>query len=276
MTDAGRLTHGANRAVWRSASLCWVLSLIAACCRNEGSASSPVSAKAGVSYACDTSHDYRAFEGSAILANVNFNAPRREQTTAELETLTPGPPLWEFQQTPDVRCSTDGFLELRYSVADPEGFSAARNRMTVTIAPGSRLLDPQAHERMRSLAMAADEALTLLRAKTCSGAGVPCDLERNQDPLRFTGTALQYSIDSEFKHIGRHAWFWQSVKDQRQIMRTLFCTTDGRFDVEVLVETMDPAGASPGSLILIPELLSNEYDRRVSQDRGPAQGEARE
>jgi hypothetical protein len=253
----------------------WALALAGLGCRTEATVSSAASAKSEAPYVCDEAHDYRVFDGSVTLAGVNAQVPRREQTMQQAESLTPGDPLWQFQEKPEVRCSADGLLELRYAVPAPSGFSAARNRMTVSIAPGARLLDPQAHARMKALAEAADEALALLRTKSCSDSGAPCDLQRNPDPLRFPGTRAQYAVGSEFKQIGRRAWFWQFVKDQRQVLRAIFCTTDGRFDVEVLVEIMDAADGGFGALGLIPELLSDEYDKRLRLDGGFAEGGSR-
>jgi hypothetical protein len=242
----------------------WVaLLLVSSGCQTrvtKGLPAATTSTGGGVSYVCGGAHDYRAFEGSAALADINALAPRREQTRSQAESLTPGDPLWELSK-PEIRCSEGGFLELRYSVSNAGGFQDAPHRLTVTIAPGARLLDPQAHSRMSELAAALDESLSQLRTKSCSERGEPCDLRRNPDPLRFPGTRIQYAVSSEFKQIGRRAWSWRFASGERQVERVLFCTTDGRFDIEVLLETRDSENGT-GTLSLLPELLSDEYDKR--------------
>jgi hypothetical protein len=272
MLDASKLALWPGRARRCVASISWALALTSIACCKEATVSSVTRAKP---YVCDTAHDYRAFEGSATLAEVNRLVPRREQTREQREQLDLGDPLWQFGPKTEVRCSTDGFLELRYATPDPGGFPAARNRMTVTLAPGTRLLDPQAYARMNALANALDEALVVLRTKSCSESSAPCDLQRNPDPLHFPGTHHMYTTDSEFMPIGQRAWFWRSVKDQRQVLRAVFSTTDGRFDIEVLVEEMDAGEHDLGGLHLIPELLSNEYDKRLRRDGGAAEGGTR-
>lgn len=282
MIDGGKRAdkRGCTRAYFNV--LCWALP----CCtlpwlgcgtpaRNPSGAPVGAASSQAVSpYVCDEAHDYRVFERSDMLASVNAHVPRREQTREQRETLTPGDPLWQLQPQPEVRCSADRFLELRYASVDAAqnaiAFADAPHRMTVTLAPGARLLDPFAHARMQRLAAALDEALTLLRTKTCSESGAPCELQRNADPLRFPGTTDQYALGSEFVQLGRRAWFWRFVKDERRVLRALFSTTDGRFDVEVLVETS--AGGGLGALGSVPELLSDEYDRRSQVDGGGAQG----
>jgi hypothetical protein len=209
------------------------------------------------SYVCDKANDYQAFETLPALRAVNDLAPRKEQTKDQREDLTPGDRLWQLQETPDTRCSADGLLELRYTAAGSSDFGTARNRMTVTLAPAARLLDPLTHERMSALASALDEALTELRSKTCTETGGPCDLKRSPHPLRFPGSPVQYSVASEFKKIGQRGWTWYSAQGPYQTSRTRFTTSDGRFDVEVLVETMDKP---TGSFHLLPERISDDYD----------------
>jgi hypothetical protein len=239
-------------------------------CRS-GTPAAPVGAADGAhSFMCGASRDYRPFLGSAVLAGLNTHVPRREQTRAEAESLTPGRPFWQFQDKPQVGCSSDGYLELRYATPEGGSFPTEPNRMTITIAPGGRLLDPEAYARMKSLATALDEALTLLRTKSCSDQGARCDLQLNQDPLRFPGTRTQYSVDSEFKNIGRRAWVWQLARNGHQILRTTFSTSDGRFDVQVVLDTTGSQEAGTGSLELIPQLLSDEYDKGRRPDGGVA------
>jgi hypothetical protein len=232
---------------------------------------SPVCPDAGAArdpnpYVCDEAHDYRRFQGLAPLSDINALVPRREPTRGQRESLTPGDPLWEFERQPDARCSDEGFLELRFAVPSPGGFSAAPQRLTITIAPGRRLLDPEALARMQRLAVALDEALTLLRTKPCSDRGEPCDLQRSPDPLRYPGDRAQYAVDSEFPRVGLRAWAWRFASGGRRVERVLFTTSDGRFDLEVLVETTDTAADATGALHLIPGLLSEEYDRRYHHD----------
>ena len=212
---------------------------------------------------CGSAHDYRVFKKVDVLWAVNVLTPRKAQTPQQRESLTPGDPLWKLQDVPDARCLPEGFLELRYAATDAADFATARNRLTVTVAPGGRLLDPAAYERMSGLAGALDEALSLLDTKTCSAAGAPCDLTRHPNPLRFPGSRVQYQLGSEFKQIGQHAWYWYSTHGPYQVLRALLTTKDGLFDVEVVVETTGGTDDATDSLALLPERISRGYDRTL-------------
>ena len=238
---------------------------------------SPPGEEAGAAspYVCGSAHDYRLFGTLPIFNSLNAYVPRRAQTKSQRESLSPGDPLWQLQETPEARCSAEGYLELRYAAKRSEGFASSRNRLTMTIAPASRLLDPLAYDRMAKLAFALDEALSELRAKPCSDSGAPCDLKRNADPLRFPASRAQYSVGSEFKRIGQRGWLWYFGKGQYQVLRAIISTTDGRFDVEVLVESMDTATDGTDALHLVPEVISNEYDKVSRANRSTAEGGSR-
>ena len=245
-------------------------------CRSTPPAESEPSAKAGAatSFVCDSAHDYRAFARSQKLKSLNNYVPRKEQTERQRYDLTPGDPLWQFEERPEARCSADRNLELRYAATGSGGFASARNRLTVTIAPGGRLLDPMAHDRMAALANALDEALTLLRTKSCSTtSGESCDLTRNKDPLIFPDCRLQYTVGTEFYKVGQRAWYWYFCRGPHEVLRAVFTTTDGRFDVEIVVEeTREGSQDDTGALHLLPELLSDEYDKAPRPDGGAFQG----
>jgi hypothetical protein len=240
-------------------------------CRAAPHSESPARAEASVAspYACDGAHDYRIFATLPVLKSLNAHVPRKAQSKSQRDSLSPGDPLWQFQETAEPRCSGEGHLELRYAAKGSEDFASSRNRLTVTFAPAGRLLDPLAYDRMAKLALALDEALTELRSKPCCKDGAPCDLKRNADPLRFPASRPQYSVGGEFKKIGQRGWFWHSDNGQYQVLRAIVSTTDGRFDVEFLVESMDHATDGTDTLQLVPEVLSDEYDK-VSQTKGGA------
>ncbi len=265
---AGRIPRRVLSGLVAAAS---VLTLVG--CR---SARSPAAAGGGApgtaaDFVCDGTHDYRAFKALPALGALNELAPRKAQTPEQRETLTPGDPLWRLQEVPDASCSPEGYLELRYAATDAKDFASARNRVTVTVAPVGRLLDPVAYQRLAALASALDEALALLRTKTCSEAGAPCDLKRNQNPLRFPGSHLQYSLGGEFKKVGQRGWYWYTTRGPYQVLRAVLTTGDGRFDVEVLVET---TGGGPedatDSLALLPERISDGYDKMLRAGVGAA------
>jgi hypothetical protein len=128
---------------------------------------------------------------------------------------------------------------------------------------------------MAKLALALDEALSELRAKPCSENGSPCDLKRNPDPLRFPGSRAQYSVGSEFQKIGQRGWLWYFGKGQYQVLRAIVSTSDGKFDVEVLVESMDSATDGTDRLHLVPEVISDEYDKASRANGGRAEGGSR-
>jgi hypothetical protein len=292
MFDARPLNLRAGRARRCIGVVGWGLVMVA--CRNEpspnsesravespagaspaGGVSSSATAKLAFPYVCDAAHDYRAFERSAVLARINWELPRKEQTREQAEDLTPGDPLWQLDPKPDISCSADGLLQLRYAPPGPTGFEAARNRLTVTFAPGARLLDPLAHARMKALAESVDEALRVMVGSRCMGTDAPCVLTSNPEPLRYPGASSRHAPEGEFPPIGQRAWLWQSRKTEQKVLRAIFCTTDGKFDVELLVEAMDAGDRGMSELELLPVLLSHEYDERPRQSGDRADGGSR-
>ena len=99
-------------------------------------------------------------------------------------------------------------------------------------------------------------------------ASFVCD--RAHDYRAFEASATLRSLDSfvprkaqtpEFKRIGRRAWFFYSVEGPYRVLRAVFTTSDGRYDLELVVEIMDSTPETRDSFQLLPEALSDEYDK---------------
>lgn len=198
--------------------------------------------------------DYAAFENIPVLSSMNDFVPRQQQTSTQRDNLDMGTAAWQFPAKPEVTCTASNHLQLSYQ--------QAQNRVTITIAPAASLLDPQAHARLLAMASALEEALVALRTKSCSDTGTPCDLKRNADPLAFSGSALTYSVQTEFPAIGQRAWRSVSIKDGVENNRTVYTSTDGKFDVAVDVRLSKSPEADAGSFHLVSEYLSKSYDAR--------------
>jgi hypothetical protein len=198
--------------------------------------------------------NYVAFENLPVLSSMNDLVPRKQQTAAQRNKLEAGTAAWQLPVKPVVTCTASNHLQLSYK--------QAQNSVVLTIAPAGALLDPLAHTRMLAMASALEEALVTLRTKSCSDSGKPCTLTRNPDPLAFPGSALAYSVQTEFPAIGQRAWQSVSMKDGVDDRRTVYTSTDGKFDVAVEVRITKVPEADDGALHLVSEYLSKAYDER--------------
>lgn len=205
--------------------------------------------------------DYRLLANLPALLAVNDFVPRNDRTPSQKEALESASPLWLLQDQPTVKCNARNQAELSFTEAGSPDFATAQRKLMITIAPAGELLDPAVHARMLSLATTLDEALAELRSKPCSSTGAPCDLKRNPDPLEFSGTKVAYTLSTEFPKIGRRAWQQYSAQGGAYAQRILFTSTDERFDFSVFVYMTAADEILRSSFHILPERLSNEYDK---------------
>jgi hypothetical protein len=220
-------------------------------------------------YVCGV-NDYRQFEKLTLFQSMDSFVPRLKQTQKQRADLDPGNALWHMPAQPQLLCTPQHHLEMRYSVMGAADFANAHSRLTVLIAPAGHLLDAVMLQRLKAMSEATDEALIALRTKNCSltNAYEPCDLKRNPDPLRLSHTGLAYSTAVEFpKEVGSRAWRQYFKNNGYFSMKTTFTTTDGKFDISFLIESTSTDDSVNTAFFLVPERISNAYDKLAPHTR---------
>ncbi len=193
---------------------------------------------------CAPGYDYRAFEGLSTFSIIPSMGPEKERTQQQIYDLDPGDPLLKLSEKPDISCTTDHLLQLRYADTREPDFVKSPNRVSITFAPAGRLLDPLLYERARAMAFSLEETKLALDGSECSSLDkverIDCKKMRHPYPLYFESYDNSYGMlyypGTEFGDVGKHSWTWHFKRDGYFVEHKIFTTSDGKFDVKLEIE----------------------------------------
>jgi hypothetical protein len=239
-----------------------------------GCTPAPATKPAASAYLCAPGYDYRVFEGLSVFSRLTDHAPRKDQTQQQRYDMDPGDPLWLLPDKPQVSCTSDHQLQLRYADTRAKDFATAPSRVTITIAHAGKLLDPILYDRAKSMANSLEETKLGLDVSECWPSVKDCKKMLSPNPQYFEtyddNYVYGYSPAKEFSdEFVKRSWQWFFKKDGYFINRIIFKTKDENFDVLTMVEHKLPVTGKNSELLLdafytLPIMISSDYGDRQS------------